>query len=214
MTEAPQPADGAAEELPYEAFEGPIKVVSDPADVSPAVAELRQSAVLGFDTETRPSFKKGEHHAVSLLQLCDGRQAYLFRVQQCGLPDDLCALLSDPGVLKSGVAARDDIKALMRVRPFAPGGFVELQTVARALGAEEMSIKRLAARYLRFQVSKRQRLTNWDAPTLTHPQMVYAATDAWVSYLLHGAMGSPAATPIPLEEKPRPQRRPKPRPKR
>ena len=142
--------------------------------------EIEQIKILGFDTETRPSFKKGQRHKVSLLQLADDRSAWLFRLNMIGLPPELAAMLADPDIIKIGVAIHDDIKALRNLRPFEPGGFVDLQTVVADHGIKQLGLKKLSAIVLGFSISKSQQVSNWEAPALTEPQQLYAATDAWV----------------------------------
>lgn len=172
-------------ELPLRQFEGEMVVVESPAGVHEAVRELRGYPVLGFDTETKPSFRKGDNHQVALLQLSTHQKAYLFRVKKTGIPPDLKQLLADPGVLKAGVAIRDDLKALQKIVPFRPGGFIELQDQAQSLGIRDFSLKKLSAILLGFRVSKSQQLSNWEADQLTAPQMAYASTDAWASLLIY-----------------------------
>jgi ribonuclease D len=144
------------------------------------LSEISRCKILGFDTETRPSFKKGTRHKVSLLQLADDRNAWLFRLNMIGLPPELTALLASPDIVKIGVAVHDDIKALRHLAPFEPGGFVDLQTVVAAHGIKQLGLKKLSAIILGFSISKSQQTSNWEAPGLTLPQQVYAATDAWV----------------------------------
>ena len=142
--------------------------------------EISRSKILGFDTETRPSFKKGTRHKVSLLQLADDRNAWLFRLNMIGLPPELATLLADDSILKVGVAVHDDIKALRNLKAFEPGGFVDLQSVVAAHGIKQLGLKRLSAIILGFSISKSQQTSNWESPALTPQQQVYAATDAWV----------------------------------
>jgi ribonuclease D len=146
-----------------------------------AAEYLQKFPVIGFDTETKPSFKKGDNHQVALLQLSTDERAFLIRVQKVGLPNELRALFSNPLVLKSGVAIRDDLKGLQKIRPFKPAGFIELQDIAKRLGINDFSLKKLCAITLGFRISKSQQLTNWESEQLTDQQMVYAATDAWAS---------------------------------
>lgn len=168
-------------ELPLSSFEGIIHVIENPEDIGPALEYLSSQPMIGFDTETRPAFKKGQIYPVSLLQLSTSEQAFLFRINKIGLPIGLVKLLASPKILKMGVAIRDDIKILQRIVPFKPGGFIELQDLVKDYGIENFSLKKLSAIILGFRISKSARLTNWDAPELTDQQLVYGATDAWVS---------------------------------
>jgi len=166
--------------LPVSQFEGRVTLVDTMKKFYKVMPHLNKSGVLGFDTETRPSFRKGERHKVSLLQFADDRNAWLFRLNIIGLPEELAAMLSDPDIIKVGVAIHDDIKALRNLRPFEPGGFIDLQTVVAAHGIKQLGLKKLSALVLGFSISKSQQVSNWEAPALTESQMTYAATDAWV----------------------------------
>lgn len=168
-------------ELPLSSFEGIIHVIEQPEDVEFACEYLGRQTIIGFDTETRPAFKKGQVYPVSLLQLSTSDQAFLFRINKIGLPIGLIKILSSPKILKMGVAIRDDIKILQRIVPFKPGGFIELQDLVKNYGIENFSLKKLSAIILGFRISKSARLSNWDAPELTEQQLIYGATDAWVS---------------------------------
>ncbi len=172
--------DEDLKKLPVVQFEGSVKLVDSIQKFRDALSEISRCKILGFDTETRPSFKKGTRHKVSLLQLADDRNAWLFRLNMIGLPPELAALLASPDIVKIGVAVHDDIKALRHLEPFEPDGFVDLQTVVAAHGIKQLGLKRLSAIILGFSISKSQQTSNWEAPGLTLPQQVYAATDAWV----------------------------------
>jgi ribonuclease D len=141
--------------------------------------------MLGFDTETRPTFKKGRKNSVSLIQLSSGDLAFLFRINRIGIPDELADLLSDPSVIKAGVAVHDDIKFLKGVRKFTPDGFIDLQNFVKDFGIQSSGLKKLAAIILGFRISKRQQVTNWEAEQLTEAQQIYAATDAWVCHQIY-----------------------------
>ncbi len=168
-------------ELPLKWFEGEIVLVDSYEKVNYAAGVLSQSSVIGFDTETKPSFKKGVVNKVSLLQLSVHNQAFLFRLNKIGLPEEIVTILANPNIIKPGVAIRDDIKALQGIKRFKPGGFVELQDYAKDLGILNFSLKKLAAIVLGFRISKTQQLSNWEAETLSEAQQIYAATDAWTA---------------------------------
>jgi ribonuclease D len=168
-------------ELPLKWFEGEIVVVDNERKLREAVDFLSQQPVLGFDTETKPAFKKGVFNRVALLQLSTKERAYLIRTNRIGLPEEICSVLADPEIIKPGVAIRDDIKGLQIWRKFTPAGFVELQDSAQELGIQNFSLKKLTAIACGFRISKGQQLTNWEADVLTEKQQRYAATDAWTS---------------------------------
>ena len=146
--------------------------------------------VLGFDTETRPSFKKGKQNRISLLQLSTGFHAFLFRIAALGLPDDLLKLFEDPGIIKVGVAVHDDIIDLQKVQPFTPENFLDLQKYVDAFGIKSKGLNKLAGIVLGFRISKAQQVSNWEAEPLTQAQKKYAATDAWVCYRIYRELRS------------------------
>jgi len=168
-------------ELPLSSFGGVVQVIEQEEEVAASVEYLSRQTILGFDTETRPAFKKGQTYPVSLLQLSTSDKAFLFRINKIGLPAGLIKILASTKILKIGAAIRDDIKILQKIVPFKPGGFIELQDLVKDYGIENFSLKKLSAIVLGFRISKSQRLTNWDAPELSEQQLVYGATDAWVS---------------------------------
>lgn len=168
-------------ELPIRAFEGKINVPLTEEEICAAVGYLRRYPVLGFDTETRPNFRKGQHNNVALLQLSAGNEAFLFRLNKIKLPDVVKQLLADESITKVGAAIHDDLKALVKLSPFVPGGFVDVQTIAKQLGIENLGLRPLAAMLMGIKISKAQQTSNWEIPYLTAAQRLYAATDAWVS---------------------------------
>ena len=168
-------------ELPLEYFSGSIHVLESKKDVNNACARLQNESILGFDTETRPAFKKGQFFLPSLLQLAGLDTVYLFRINKCGLPWSLKSLLANHTIVKTGVAIDRDIKDMQKISDFTPGNFVDLGEVARKKGLHHHGLRGLAALLLHFRISKGSRTTNWDANRLTAKQIRYAATDAWVS---------------------------------
>lgn len=173
------------DQLPLKSFEGEIIVLNQKRGVSKAVQYLSKFPFLGFDTETRPSFKKGQINKVALLQLSTNDRAFLFRLNQFDIPKSLLKLLSNPNIVKAGAAIRDDIKTLQINKHFEPAGFVELQDEAKNMGINNFSLKKLAGIVLECKISKAQQLSNWEADQLSEPQLKYAATDAWISYKIY-----------------------------
>ena len=166
-------------------FKGEIVLVDNLKTFYEVFPRLLGSDLLGFDTETKPTFKKGRKNSVSLIQLSTEDLACLFRINKIGFPDDLVRLLSDPSVIKAGVAVHDDIRFLKGVKKFTPGGFTDLQSFVKDYGIQSSGLKKLAAIVLGFRISKRQQVTDWEAEILTEAQQVYAATDAWVCYQIY-----------------------------
>ena len=166
-------------------FKGEIVLVDNLKTFYEVFPKLLRTDLLGFDTETRPTFRKGRKNAVSLIQLSTEDLACLFRINKIGIPYELADLLSDPSVIKTGVAVHDDIKFLKSVRKFNPEGFVDLQTLVKDFGIQSSGLKKLTAIVLGFRISKRQQVTDWEAEQLTEAQQIYAATDAWVCYQIY-----------------------------
>ncbi|MBN1926890.1 MAG: 3'-5' exonuclease domain-containing protein 2 [Prolixibacteraceae bacterium] len=173
------------EQLPLHFFEGDIVVVKTKDQVKEAVTYLQGFSYLGFDTETRPSFKKGQVNPVALLQLSTAERAFLFRLNHRDLPRKVASLLANPEILKVGIAIRDDIKTLQVNKRFKPAGFVDLQDVAKEKGINNFSLKKLSGIVLGMRILKAQQLSNWEAEELTEAQLLYAATDAWVAYKIY-----------------------------
>ena len=166
--------------LPVRAFDGKIHLITEIKDVSYAIKTLRKYAVLGFDTETRPVFRKGVQHNVSLLQLSSSKEAFLFRLNHLGFPNELVAILEDPDILKVGVAILDDVRGLQKLSNFEADGFIELADIAGDLGVVTCGLRNLAAIFLGVRITKKAQLTNWERPVINSKQSLYAATDAWI----------------------------------
>lgn len=167
-------------ELPLMTYSGQVEVINDPVKMAGVIQEIQKHTIAGFDTETRPSFHKGQVYKVSLMQIAVPGKVFLIRLHHTGITDEIINFLENDSILKSGVGIRDDIHALRRLRQFEPKGFIELSALARAAGLQVESVKKLTALLLGFRISKSAQTSNWDAPTLTRKQIEYAATDAWV----------------------------------
>lgn len=171
-------------EMPLRSFDGEIIVVETIEQAKKAAKELAQHRIIGFDTETKPSFKKGVTNRVALLQLSIHHKAWLLRVNKIGLPKEIMDILADKSIIKPGVAIRDDIKGLQELKKFRPNGFVELQDEAKDMGIQNFSLKKLTAITCGFRISKGQQLSNWEANELSEAQQLYAATDAWAALVI------------------------------
>ncbi|MBS3807872.1 MAG: 3'-5' exonuclease domain-containing protein 2 [Bacteroidales bacterium] len=176
--------------LPRREFDGEIFLIDTLDKLDQAMPMLKGENLLGFDTETRPSFKKGKNYEVALLQLANADRAFLFRLNHIGIPDALKDLMGDPNVLKIGLALRDDLAGLKRLDHFEPAGFIDLQDMASENSVPHNGLKKLAAKFLNYRISKSRskRLSNWEADRLGPKQVRYAATDAWVCYELYKVM--------------------------
>ena len=144
-----------------------------------AIEVLKNEEVVGFDTETKPSFEKGKTNKVALLQLSTADTCYLIRLNLLGMQNSIMEILSSEKPLKVGLSLRDDYKMLNRRRSFKPAGFLDLQSVIGKFGIKDLSLQKIYAIIFNKKISKSQRLTNWQAPNLTLPQQTYAAVDAW-----------------------------------
>jgi ribonuclease D len=162
-------------------FDGKIEIVESIEQLKEACEVLSATSIIGFDTETRPSFRAGVSYKVSLLQLSTPEVCYLFRLCSIRLSNALLKILGSRQILKVGVDVGGDIRALQALRHFKADGFVDLQVEAPRWGIEEKSLRKLSAIVLGMRISKAQRLSNWEAGILTEQQQEYAATDAWVS---------------------------------
>lgn len=166
--------------LPAIEFGGEIRIVDHERDIAEACKALASEPVIGFDTETRPSFRPGVTFRVSLLQLSTPTVCFLFRLNRIPLGRPILRLLEDPKIRKIGADVAGDLRSLRQIRHFRDAGFVDLQAIAPQWGIEEKSLRKLSAIVLGQRVSKAQRLSNWEAAALTDKQQLYAATDAWV----------------------------------
>jgi ribonuclease D len=171
--------------LPLHTFDGKAVVVGDATQLAKICKEIEKHDVVGFDTETRPSFKKGQVYQVALLQLALPKKVFLIRINHTGVTEEITRLFENPKIIKAGVGIRDDIKALQKLRPFEPAGFFDLSTLAKQSGLQVESLKKLTALLLGFRISKSAQTSNWEAPTFTQKQIEYAATDAWVCLELY-----------------------------
>lgn len=167
-------------ELPAIRFEGEVQIVDTEVQLNEACEYLSQHSVIGFDTETRPSFKAGVTNRVALIQLSTTERCYLIRLCRVRMGRALQDLLENRDVKKVGADVAGDIRSLGQLRHIRPEGFIDLQTIAPQWGIEEKSLRKLSAIVLGKRVSKAQRLSNWEAAQLTEQQVAYAATDAWV----------------------------------
>lgn len=166
--------------LPAISFDGEIVVVEDSASLASACESLSHERLIGFDTETRPSFTAGVVNRVALMQLSTAERCYLIRLNKVPLDKALIDILCDEAVTKVGVGVQNDIRALNMLRHFRARGFVDLQDEVSQFGIEDRSLRKLSGIILGKKVSKAQRLSNWEAKVLTQSQQLYAATDAWV----------------------------------
>ena len=166
-------------DLPVEVFKGRIILVQSEAEAQKACEYLEKCDMIGFDTETRPAFKKGVTNKIALMQLSTDDTCFLFRMNIFGLPDCLADLLTNKNVKKIGLSLKDDFSAIRKRKPIIPSNFIELQTFVKRYGIEDNSLQRIYGILFGKRISKGQRLSNWEADTLSDAQKMYASIDAW-----------------------------------
>ncbi len=187
--------------LPIRRYEGEVSLVATPHDLEQARADIRQERIVGLDTETRPSFSKGESHPPCLVQAATARAVYLFQFRRLDVFPALVELLANPGLVKAGVGLAHDLRQLKLVFPFTVENALDLGVVARRRGLGQTGVRNLAGIFLGFRIPKGNRTSNWAAPRLSPAQITYAATDAWACrelFLRFESLGLlPAQPPAP-----------------
>jgi ribonuclease D len=171
--------------LPKKTFEGRIIIIDTFNAFKKFIPVIKQEKLWGFDTETRPSFKKGTFNKPALIQFASDAYAFLFRLNHIGLPAELADVIEDPEISKIGVALHEDLKDLGMLRKIKPAGFTDLQKYAGQFGIESKGLNKLTAIILKFRISKSQQVTDWERRDLSPQQLSYAATDAWVCYRIY-----------------------------
>lgn len=165
--------------LPIRRYEGEIRLIATPQDLTHALADIRQEYVVGFDTETRPAFRKGESYLPCLAQVATARAVYLFRLRDQDVFSLLSEILAAPHIVKTGVALAHDLRQLKLLFPFDEKNVLDLGVVARRGGHGQSGVRNLAGMFLGFRIPKGTKTSNWAEPQLSAAQMTYAATDAW-----------------------------------
>ncbi|MCC8172086.1 MAG: 3'-5' exonuclease domain-containing protein 2 [Parabacteroides sp.] len=165
--------------MPLEEFAGRIIVIQNEKKTEKAVAYLSTFPMVGFDTETRPSFRKGQSHKVALMQISADEECFLFRLNHIGVPLCLQHFLANENIRKIGLSLKDDFGALRKRIEIEPAGFLDLQTYVGQFGIEDASLQKIYAILFGKKISKGQRLTNWEADILSDAQKKYASLDAW-----------------------------------
>ena len=165
------------------AFEGEIVLIDSLKGIQEMFIDLSSKMYIGFDTETRPAFRRGVFYDVALIQLSTANRAYLIRINKIGLPREVKLLLENPDIVKIGAAVRDDLKGLKKLSPtFNPAGFFDLNEELKKVGFLNVGVRNLSAMVLGIRISKSEQVSNWEADQLTEKQLLYAATDAWACH--------------------------------
>lgn len=165
--------------LPLMVYPAEITVVDSASMARSALRALSKETMVGFDTETRPSFRKGQVHKVALMQISTTERCFLFRLNKIGISAELKAFLENPDIIKVGLSVHDDFGALRRSGELNPEGFIDLQHVVKQYDITDISLQKIYAIIFGERISKSQRLSNWEADTLSEGQQAYAALDAW-----------------------------------
>jgi len=174
--------------LPVEEYKGRIIVIDQKKDAVQAVKYLSSCLRVGLDTETRPSFKKGQRYKIALIQFATEEACFLFRLNKTGIPKALEEFLADESILKIGLSLRDDFGAIKKRTDIEPANFLDLQNYVGQFGIEDASLQKIYAILFGKKISKGQRLTNWEANTLTEMQKKYAALDAWACLVIYNQL--------------------------
>ena len=172
-------------DCPMKRWNGPTSVVRNKDELAAAMGKLAGHTLLGFDTETRPAYKKGESYLPSLLQLASDKEVFIFQLKHLGLAKPLRQILADASIIKAGVSLDFDIRELKKLSVFKAAGFMDLGNIAKKAGIKNHGLRGLAAVLLGLRISKGAQTTNWARDVLTRQQIQYAATDAWVGRKLY-----------------------------
>ncbi|MDE6489908.1 MAG: 3'-5' exonuclease domain-containing protein 2, partial [Muribaculaceae bacterium] len=182
--------------MPAVEFPGKITVIETPALAHKAIAFLRDQKTVGFDTETRPSFRKGHVNDVALIQISTDEHCFLFRINRLGITDELKQFLEDTTITKIGLSLKDDFHVLHRTAEFTPGGFIDLQDMVKQYMITDCSLQKIYGIIFNHRISKSQRLSNWEAQFLTPQQQAYASIDAWACLRIYNYLNSGAFDPL------------------
>ena len=167
-------------ELPLQRYEGKVVVVSNAEQLNSALEELEKAPVIGFDTESKPTFHKGQYNPVAMIQMAIPGKVFLIRINMTGFTPGLQDIFADERIVKAGISIRDDMKDLQRLAIFKPANVVDLNHIAAEIGIVNIGVRSLSGIVLGIRISKGQQTSNWERETLSEGQISYAATDAWV----------------------------------
>ena len=172
-------------ELPVAAFDGETFVINTPEQVPDAMKYLNAQKIVGVDTETRPSFVRGQHFPVALVQIATEKRCYLFQLNRIGMPQELADFFANPDIRKIGLAFKDDLNAMRQRRNFTPQNCIDVQRLVGQYGIMDLGLQKIFAIIFGKKISKAQQLTNWENIELTPDQARYASTDAWATLLIY-----------------------------
>lgn len=172
-------------DLPTKQYDGDIELICTRQDAIVAIKEISSCSIIGFDTESKPTFHKGEKYLPSLVQIATDKKAYIFQLAKIEWLKDLKQILQDKNILKVGIAINDDVLKLKEIENFQSAGFVEISYYTKLLGITVTGLRNLTAIFFKFKISKSSQVTDWSVSKLSQKQLIYAATDAWISRKLY-----------------------------
>ncbi len=184
--------------LPIARFEGEVIIVDEMSKIPDSIGYLNEQKVVGVDTESRPSFTRGVHYPTALVQIATEERCYLFRLSKIGMPQELAELFANPNICKVGLAFKEDLNGLRRLRNFKAANCVDLQSIAGKYGILDLGLQKMFAICFGKKISKTQQLTNWENAILTPEQARYASTDAWATLLIYKELMN--TEPLPPDE--------------
>lgn len=185
-------------QLPLVEFKGEVVIVRDETAFAEAIDYLQKQSCVGVDTETRPSFVKGQHYPTALVQIATTQRCYLFQLKHLGFRKELAELFANPQICKVGLAFKDDLNGLQRLHRFTPSHCIDIQKMVLKYGILDLGLQKIFAIVFQKKISKAQQLTNWENATLTAEQARYAATDAWATLLIYKRLKRTKKLPQPV----------------
>ncbi len=165
-------------------------VVNTVEQAKSALETIRRYRVVGFDTETKPSFRKGHTNQVALIQISTGDCCYLFRINKFGFTPELKQFIEDDDIVKVGLSLKDDFHVLNKLHKISPSAFIDLQDMVKDFCIRDCSLQKIYGIIFNERISKSQRLSNWEASLLTTPQQIYASIDAWACIKIYNYLTS------------------------
>jgi ribonuclease D len=167
-------------QLPLHSYDGRVIILDDKKNIAQAFEEISAESIVGIDSETKPCFKKGQYNHTALVQLATASTVYLVKPQKTGLPIEFVNLLENKDIIKVGIAIAQDLTDLRKFKPFKEKSMIDLNNLCTQLGFQNIGAKNLSGIFLGCRISKSQQTSNWEQDPLTHAQVLYAATDAWI----------------------------------
>lgn len=170
-----------------------IEVIATAQQAADALQALSGASVLGFDTESKPTFARNEASSgPHIVQLSTLEKAYIFQLEEAGCRHAVAQLLESPALIKAGFGLGDDRKRITHKLGVDLQGVLDLNTVFRARGyRKDMGVRGAVAVLFkqRFIKSKKATTSNWANARLSEAQIIYAANDAYAALRVYLALG-------------------------